>query len=81
MSFKPPGECPVCGEYVEAGAVSCDSCGSCEETGWNEDTAYDGLDIPDWEAEEAAPKPENRVLSAVVTLLLLGALLYVFVFR
>ena len=81
MGFVPPGECPNCGEYVEAGASSCDNCGSCEDTGWNEDSAYDGLDIPDWEAEESRPKPENRLLSFVVTIILVAALAYVFVFR
>jgi len=81
MSFQPPGECPNCGEYVEAGAASCDHCGSCEDTGWNEDSIYDGVDIPDWESEDARPRSENKLLSFLVTIALLAALAYVFVFR
>ncbi|MBL9116070.1 MAG: hypothetical protein JNJ83_13770 [Verrucomicrobiaceae bacterium] len=46
--FKPPGECPVCGEFVPAKSVACPDCGACERSGWNEDDAiYDGLDLPD----------------------------------
>ncbi|MBK1877126.1 hypothetical protein [Pelagicoccus mobilis] len=83
MSFKPPGECPNCGEYVEAGAVSCDSCGSCEDTGWNDDSHYDGIDLPSssWEEEDSNAKNDSKLLSGVVTLALLAALVYVFVFR
>lgn len=29
--------CPVCGEDVPAGAVSCKACGADEQTGWNTD--------------------------------------------
>ncbi|MCB1209303.1 MAG: hypothetical protein KDK97_08250 [Verrucomicrobiales bacterium] len=47
-TFKPPGQCPVCGEWVPRGAAACDQCGSCAKSGWNdEDRAYDGVDLPD----------------------------------
>lgn len=46
-AFKPPGDCPVCGDFVPKGLVSCPSCGSCAKSGWNEDADYDGLDLPD----------------------------------
>ena len=47
-TFKPPGQCPVCGEWVPRGAVACDQCGSCAKSGWNdEDQTYEGLDLPD----------------------------------
>ena len=46
-AFVPPGECPVCGEHVSAGARSCPACGADARTGWSEDTRYDGLDLPD----------------------------------
>lgn len=40
--------CPVCGEDVPAGALSCPGCGADETTGWNtEATRGDGLDLPD----------------------------------
>ncbi len=45
-NFVPLGDCPVCGEYVEEGAASWQSCGSCQQSGWSEDAAYDGLDLP-----------------------------------
>lgn len=37
----------MCGEAVLGNAASCKSCGSCPDSGWSEDTAYDGLDLPD----------------------------------
>jgi hypothetical protein len=46
MSFRPPGQCPVCGEWVPRGALACDGCGACNRSGWREDPA-DGLDLPD----------------------------------
>lgn len=48
MSFKPPGQCPACGEWVPRGQVACDDCGACAESGWKGDSSvYDGLDLPD----------------------------------
>lgn len=45
--FVPPGDCPVCGEFVPRGARSCRECGSDEKTGWSEAAAYDHLDLPE----------------------------------
>lgn len=45
--FKPPGQCPVCGEWVYKGAAACDECGACEKSGWSGNTGADGLDLPD----------------------------------
>ena len=45
--FKPPGQCPVCGEWVVKGAAACDSCGSCAISGWSAQADQDGLDLPD----------------------------------
>jgi len=46
--FKPPGQCPACGEWVPRGALACDDCGACAKSGWKEDAeVYDGLDLPD----------------------------------
>lgn len=45
--FKPPGQCPACGEWVPRGAAACDDCGACEKSGWSGDTHADGLNLPD----------------------------------
>jgi hypothetical protein len=46
--FKPPGQCPVCHEFVPKKALACDYCGACAKTGWNEDAGtYDGVDLPE----------------------------------
>jgi hypothetical protein len=47
MKDRPPPEvCPVCGEDVPRKAKACPGCGSCHESGWNEEESiYDGTDI------------------------------------
>lgn len=84
--FRPPGDCPVCGSHVPAGRKSCPDCGASDEAGWNEDAAYDGVDLPDetfdynayLEREFGPPKVRmNRrtiwVVTAVVLFFALGA--------
>ena len=40
--------CPVCGKLIPVKAKACQHCGSCDQTGWNEEqSAADGLDLPD----------------------------------
>jgi predicted nucleic acid-binding Zn ribbon protein len=56
--FTPPGDCPVCGAPVPAGARSCKECGSCEQTGWGDDTQADALDLP--EPEETAERSQRQ---------------------
>ncbi len=52
MSFRPPGQCPACGEWVPRGAAACDDCGACAKSGWKQDSeVYDGLDLPDDEED------------------------------
>jgi hypothetical protein len=46
--------CPHCGTEVDYDAPACPECGSDDETGWSEDTAYDGLYMYD---DEPLPKP------------------------
>lgn len=46
--FRPPGQCPVCHEFVPRKAAACPDCGACAKSGWNdEDPHYDGVDLPD----------------------------------
>jgi hypothetical protein len=59
-AFVPPGDCPVCGEHVPAGARSCPDCGADARTGWSDDTRYDGLDLPD-EAFDDDIAPQRRM--------------------
>lgn len=44
---RAPFECPNCGAQVPGDALSCPECGSDDDTGWSEDTIYDGVDFPD----------------------------------
>jgi hypothetical protein len=73
--------CPVCGSAVAAGALVCRECGSDENTGWSEDTLYDGLDLPDpgYGAESAprAARSGPSVQQIGVVLLVLFVLLIV----
>lgn len=48
-----PSECPICGAEVPPNAPACPDCGADERTGWNqENTRYDGLDLPDTAFDE-----------------------------
>lgn len=49
MSFRPPGECPNCGEDVPARAKSCRHCGATADAGWDESSGVEGLNLPDEE--------------------------------
>lgn len=46
-SFRPPGDCPVCAEFVPARRKACPHCGATARDGWSDDTSADGLDLPD----------------------------------
>lgn len=86
-AFVPPSECPVCGAAVPRDARACPECGADERSGWNEDdTRYDGLDLPD-EAfdDECTRKPAARrnanVVWSVVASFVVLAVILTFVFR
>lgn len=51
--------CPICGTEVDMDAVVCPECGSDDETGWSEDTAYDGLYLYEDDAD-FAPKESSK---------------------
>jgi len=82
-AFTPRGDCPVCGEFVPAKAASCKSCGSCPVSGWNDDTAYDGLDLPEEAFEDESSttmkkseKPLWKRLTMAAALLAIAILLW-----
>jgi hypothetical protein len=45
--------CPHCGADLPPKAKACPACGSDEQTGWSEQSRYDGLDLPDEEFDHA----------------------------
>ena len=45
--FHPPGDCPICGATVRRGMKACPDCGADDRSGWRDDAASDGLDLPD----------------------------------
>ncbi len=88
-AFKPPGQCPACGEWVPRNAVACDCCGACAQSGWKANAdVYDGLDLPDddfdydaFVAEEFGKKTRKHGMNplwwwAAVALLVAFALSY-----
>ena len=44
-----PDICPNCGAEVPPNARACPECGSDEQTGWSEEAATSGLDLPEQE--------------------------------
>jgi len=74
--------CPNCGAEVQIKAKSCPDCGSDENTGWSDDTMYDGLDIPALEESDIQTKTsvfQNKYLYYIVMILtiLAFALFYI----
>jgi hypothetical protein len=72
--------CPICGTEVDMDAVVCPECGSDDETGWSEDTAYDGLYLYDDELdstprESSNSRPWLKYLIPAIVLITLAAFL------
>ena len=75
-----PETCPNCGTELAPRARACPECGSCEQTGWSERAAHDGLGLPDEEfdydqfvADEfGGPTKRSRGLSPFWWLIALG---------
>jgi hypothetical protein len=85
-AFRPPGDCPVCGEFVPRKAMSCAGCGASRDSGWNEEASVSGLDLPDDEefdyddfvarefGQGQPKKPDRRRFWTVVGLVLILAM-------
>ncbi|MEM6259318.1 MAG: zinc-ribbon domain-containing protein [Planctomycetota bacterium] len=69
--------CPVCGEEVKANALACPHCGADEETGWSEDTAFDGMELPvdeEWPVNEG-PAKRRKVISLLMAIVMIGLII------
>lgn len=53
---RAPSTCAQCGADIPPKARACPECGADERTGWDEQSVYDGLDLP----EEPAHPPGQR---------------------
>ena len=74
--------CPNCGAEVPTKAKSCPDCGSDENTGWSEDTMYDGLDLPALEESDTQSKEsmlQSKFLYYVVAILTIVAFLLFYI--
>ena len=66
---------------MRSGALACPECGSDAETGWSDETLYDGLDLP-WDGEEterplaAGPSPAVRVIAVLLLVAFALALIF-----
>ena len=73
-------ECPNCGADVRTDALACPECGSDAETGWSDETIYDGLDLP-WDGAEderplrPGPSSTTRWVGIAVLIAVLIALI------
>jgi len=72
--------CPNCGSEVTVGSPSCPGCGSDDNTGWSEDTLYDGLDLPETPEEYTDFQKKLRKNKITVTLIA-ALLLLIFIFQ
>jgi hypothetical protein len=74
--------CPNCGAEVSIKALACPECGADEDTGWSEDTMYDGIDLPETETSHTRSKTslfQNKYFLYVVAILALLAFLCIYV--
>ena len=74
--------CPNCGAEVPEGSAACPECGSDDETGWSEDTMYDGLGLEFFDEPEPE-KPSffmNRGVIMAIALIALVAFLVFYLF-
>ncbi len=73
--------CPNCGAEVPLKAKACQECGSDENTGWSEDTMYDGLDLPEIETLSEPPLSslfQNKYFMCIVAIVALLVFLWIY---
>jgi len=76
--------CPICGAEVPAKAKACPECGSDEQTGWSDQTIYDGtgietpdeFDYEDWKRREFDERRRHPRAIWVLAWVLLGLILW-----
>lgn len=56
-----PPTCAQCGADIPKNARACPECGADERTGWDEQSIYDGLDLPEPEAENTPPRRRGEL--------------------
>lgn len=83
MSEKMQGYffCPNCGLQMPRKALACQECGSDENTGWSEDTMYDGLDLPETEPSVLRPSRslfKKRYFLSIVAIIVILAFLWIY---
>lgn len=74
--------CPNCGAELKPKAPACTECGSDENTGWSDDTLYDGLDLPDFDdPQEPHSKSifQNKTFLCAVAIICLISFIMLFV--
>ena len=75
--------CPICGTELPTNVKVCSECGSDENTGWSEDTMYDGLDLPDLEEPDAQSSDSlfsNKYILYLVAIITILAFLLFYLF-
>ena len=73
--------CPICGTDVSIKATACPECGSDEETGWSENTMYDGIDIPDINESNVQTSGSilhNKLFLSIVAVLTILAIIWLY---
>lgn len=63
--------CPHCSAVVPGDADVCPECGSCDETGWSQDAAFDDLDLPSGHEREERPIKTKAAFWQVVAVIVL----------
>ncbi len=75
-------DCPNCGSEVPIKARSCPDCGSDENTGWSEDTIYDGLDLNEYGDSSEKTKNslfQNKIVLYIVAIVTILVFLWMYV--